>query len=79
MDKIIRNAQLKLLKILSGNPRTFALSGGTALELFYLKHRFSRDLGFFSPRYNTKEIETLILKFNEFSGKHIKFISEATG
>lgn len=65
MDKAIRNTQLELLKVFSRVSKTFALSGGSALELFYLKHRFSRDLDFFSPRYNLREINNLILKFNK--------------
>ncbi len=72
MDKIIRDAQLKLLRKFSGTSKTFALSGGTALELYYLKHRFSRDLDFFSPTYNLKEINNLISKFNEVVGVTIK-------
>lgn len=47
MDTAIRQAQLKILEAFSKSSKTFALSGGTALELFYLKHRFSRDLDFF--------------------------------
>jgi predicted nucleotidyltransferase component of viral defense system len=49
MDKIIRQAQLEALRAFARTTKSFALSGGTALELFYLKHRFSRDLDFFSP------------------------------
>lgn len=72
MDKIIRDVQLQLLRTFSKASKTFALSGGTALELYYLKHRFSRDLDFFSPKYNLKEIESLISKFNEVVGGTIK-------
>jgi len=35
------------LKIISGTPNDFYLSGGTALGRFYLHHRFSDDLDFF--------------------------------
>lgn len=76
MDKIIRDAQLKLLKTFSETCKTFALSGGTALELFYLKHRFSRDLDFFSAKYNLKEINTLVSKFNKVVVGNIKLESE---
>lgn len=65
MDKSIRDTQLELLKIFSKSSKTFALSGGTALELFYLKHRFSMDLDFFSPRYSVREIQDIIIKFNK--------------
>lgn len=78
MDVVIRNAQLKLLKIFARATKTFALSGGTALELFYLKHRFSRDLDFFSPRYNLKEIDSLISKFSGAVDEPINFENEFT-
>lgn len=76
MDKTIRSAQLELLKVFSKNSKTFALSGGTALELFYLKHRFSRDLDFFSANYNIKEIDNLILKFNKILENPLKLEDE---
>jgi len=47
MDEIVRRIQLKVLQEFSKLSKTFALSGGTALELFYLGHRFSKDLDFF--------------------------------
>lgn len=76
MDKIIRHTQLELLKVFSKSSKTFALSGGTALELFYLKHRFSRDLDFFSPRYNVKEIEGIILKSNKYLDSPLRLQDE---
>lgn len=76
MDKVIRDTQLKLLRTFSETSRTFALSGGTALELFYLKHRFSRDLDFFSAKYNFKEIDALVSKFNGVIVGDIKLENE---
>lgn len=76
MDRIIRDNQLKLLGTFAGATKTFALSGGTALELFYLKHRFSRDLDFFSPKYDLKEIDGLVLKFGEAIKGSIEFENE---
>jgi len=76
MEQIIRDAQLKLLEVFAKTTKTFALAGGTALELFYLKHRFSRDLDFFSPRYDLKEIDSLISKFGEAVDEPIKFEDE---
>lgn len=76
MDKIIRNAQLKLLKAFPNASKTFALAGGTALELFYLKHRFSKDLDFFSPTYNIKEMEVIVSKFNKTIGRQFKLENE---
>lgn len=60
MDKELRKLQLDVLSAAAVNLSSFALSGGTALELFYLNHRFSRDLDFFSPKYNQKEIEIIL-------------------
>lgn len=60
MDNDIRKMQLRVLDIFSKAAKTFALAGGTALELFYLKHRFSKDLDFFSPNYTIKEIENIV-------------------
>lgn len=60
MEQIIREAQIKLLSIFAKSAKTFALAGGTALELYYLQHRFSRDLDFFSPTFNTIEIEKIV-------------------
>ncbi|MCK5242041.1 nucleotidyl transferase AbiEii/AbiGii toxin family protein [bacterium] len=59
MDKKLRQAQFDILKIFSRKPGSFALAGGTALEIYYLNHRFSRDLDFFSSRYNQREINTI--------------------
>lgn len=75
MDKEIRQAQLDILKVFSKKTKTFALAGGTALELYYLNHRFSADLDFFSPRYDFKEIGALASEFKKYMGK-IKLESE---
>ena len=76
MEQVIRDAQIKLLKSFAGTAGTFALSGGTALELFYLKHRFSRDLDFFSPEYQVEEINTLAQKFSNTLNAPVKLESE---
>lgn len=76
MDVKIREAQLKILEIFSRLSKNFALSGGSALELYYLKHRFSRDLDFFSPRYDLEEIKNLISAFSKDIGKSIKLENE---
>ena len=60
METSIREAQEKVLAIFSKIKSSFALSGGTALELYYLGHRFSRDLDFFSPNYSSSEVEKVI-------------------
>lgn len=53
MTKILTENQLKILEKISNDNfliRDFYLTGGTALAEFYLKHRFSEDLDFFSEQ-----------------------------
>ena len=38
----------------------FALAGGTALERYYLHHRFSRDLDFFSTAFDPARAEAFM-------------------
>jgi len=72
MDKHIRNAQIKLLKAFAKKAKTFALAGGAALELYYLKHRFSRDLDFFSPDYNLVEVNSIVTALGKAAGSPLK-------
>ena len=76
MDLKVRKAQQEILEVFSRKAGSFALSGGTALELYYLKHRFSADLDFFSPKYDIREIERLVSKFEKCSNGKIKLESE---
>ena len=76
MDKGIRKAQKETLKIFSIYAGDFALCGGTALELYYLHHRFSVDLDFFSPKYNVDEIDKLVKEFGRISGEELKLENE---
>lgn len=76
MDKKIRQAENKILEAFSGQKSSFALTGGTALELYYLHHRFSFDLDFFSSAYDYKEIERLISVFSSCLKRKIKFEAE---
>lgn len=76
MDFKIRSAQLKILDVFSKKAEDFALSGGTALELYYLNHRFSADLDFFSSRYELSEINDLVDTFKKQLGYRLKLESE---
>lgn len=51
---ILTPFQQELLKAIGGSDlaRNFYLTGGTALAVFYLHHRYSEDLEFFSPDPN---------------------------
>lgn len=76
MNLKIREAQKCVLSFFSKETRAFALAGGTALELYYLHHRFSADLDFFSPEYNLSEIDTLVSVFEKYVHKKIHLESE---
>ncbi|MCK4912684.1 MAG: nucleotidyl transferase AbiEii/AbiGii toxin family protein [Candidatus Omnitrophica bacterium] len=78
MNKQIRQAQKIFLKVFAENASLFALAGGTALELYYLNHRFSVDLDFFSPRYDIKEIDKIISSAQEVFGFKIILENEFT-
>lgn len=76
MDTMIRELQKEILKVFAAKAKDFALSGGTALELYYLHHRFSADLDFFSPKYDLSEIKSLITVFAKLIGKKLKLEAE---
>lgn len=76
MDLKIREVQKHILNVFSRKAGDFALAGGTALELYYLHHRFSADLDFFSPRYNISEINNLINEFKKHVAKKVHLESE---
>lgn len=64
--KILTPLQEKIIKLISGEnyfSKNFYLTGGTALSEFYLKHRLSEDLDFFS------ENEFNLLPINSFLKK----------
>jgi predicted nucleotidyltransferase component of viral defense system len=76
VDKKIREIQKEILGVFSRYAEDFALSGETALELYYLHHRFSVDLDFFSPKYKIDEIDKLIKEFEKIPGGELKLESE---
>ncbi|MFZ0546004.1 MAG: nucleotidyl transferase AbiEii/AbiGii toxin family protein [Candidatus Promineifilaceae bacterium] len=52
--EILTPFQIQLLKAISESPirESFYLTGGTALSAFFLQHRYSEDLDFFTPDPN---------------------------
>jgi predicted nucleotidyltransferase component of viral defense system len=78
VDKRLRDIQLKVLEVFSRRAGGFALAGGTALELYYLRHRFSADLDFFSPKFDLAGIERLISGLKESAGFKVSLESEFT-
>ncbi|MBU2540276.1 MAG: nucleotidyl transferase AbiEii/AbiGii toxin family protein [Candidatus Omnitrophica bacterium] len=76
MNPKIRKAQNQILKVFSKKANDFGLAGGTALELYYLHHRFSADLDFFSHKYEVSEINNLVSAFGKDIDKRIHLESE---
>lgn len=55
--------------------RDFYLTGGTALSAFYLYHRYSEDLDFFTEKpFNIQEVDTILQKWAD--KYHFTFTSE---
>lgn len=55
----------EVLKSLNGKVGDFFLGGGTALSLFYLHHRESYDLDFFTKNFSEKRIEAIISEIED--------------
>ena len=54
-EKFIR----EILNSLAGKLEGFYMVGGTALSLFYFKHRFSFDIDFFTRNFDFKKIDKI--------------------
>ena len=75
---ILSKNQLKLLGIISNDKMicsNFYLTGGTALAEYYLKHRLSEDLDFFSEKdFNPQAVSIFLKKIQKKAGiKKIEF------
>lgn len=69
MDTAIRKVQLTLLKALAEwKESPFVLGGGTALELYYLEQRFSRDVDLFTRDFSPAVLEEAVNKFGRAIG-----------
>lgn len=81
--------QKDVLVLVSNNPlftKNFYLTGGTALSEFYLHHRMSEDLDFFSEEeFNLSQVQTIIkqisvklkltdIKYHNQFGLHVFFL-----
>ena len=61
--QILTKEQQIILSEISKNPffNDFYFTGGTALSAFYLKHRYSEDLDFFSEnKFDSHRVENII-------------------
>ena len=72
MTSILSDNQRRLLTLLSGEDsicKTFYLSGGTALAEFYLRHRLSEDLDFFSEEeFEPEGVSAVLKKIRDAAG-----------
>lgn len=70
-EKILTANQIKIIGVVAAEPKlsAFYLSGGTALSAFYLKHRLSDDLDFFTSDF--VDYQT-VHAFMESVKKHVK-------
>jgi predicted nucleotidyltransferase len=75
MEKIIEIRD-KALKKLANKLGDFYLAGGTALSLFYFKHRESYDLDFFTKGFSRVKIEKIISGLSKDIGLAIELSSE---
>lgn len=70
--KVTTPEQEKFLDFVSATPQLgehFYFTGGTALSKFYLRHRFSEDLDFFSEKeFDVKDITPFLFKAKKVLG-----------
>lgn len=63
MHTALAEAQTAIMGVMAtAKGHSFALAGGTALERFYLHHRVSRDLDYFSTRFDRREVVACIAR-----------------
>lgn len=70
----ITTYQNKVLNLLAGRVDDFYLAGGTALSLFYFKHRLSLDLDFFTPKLSYSRVQGIITYLKASLGTDITLI-----
>ena len=63
----------RALKALSNKLDSFYLAGGTALSLFYFKHRESFDLDFFTGQFSQKRIQDTVAYLSDAMKTKIDF------
>ena len=66
----------KVLSCLKDKVNDFALGGGTALSLFYFRHRESYDLDFFTQSFSDRRIEEVIEGLSITLGQKIPLLSQ---
>jgi hypothetical protein len=74
--KTIRKYQDKVLEKLAGRIDEFYLAGGTALSLFYFRHRLSVDLDFFTRNFIPGRVKEEIGYLEKTLSKRIELIGQ---
>ena len=64
----------EVLKALSGKAEGVVLAGGTALSLFYFRHRESFDLDFFTKNFSEKKVMSIISEISRSAETEIDII-----
>jgi predicted nucleotidyltransferase component of viral defense system len=73
------SSQNTILKALSGKINDFYLAGGTALSLFYFRHRQSLDLDFFTQDFKRLRVRQIINALSVSLNKEIEIAAERGG
>jgi len=73
---VITKWQEKVLNALSGKVDDYCLGGGTALSMFYFRHRQSLDLDFFTSKFSRKNILSLVKFLSDRIDKDFEIIGE---
>ena len=75
-EKQIIELRDKVLNCLKSKVDDFALGGGTALSLFYFRHRESYDLDFFTKSFSDSRIKEVIEGLSNILGQKIPLLSQ---
>lgn len=78
-DKDIIKYQRKVLEALSGRINDFYLAGGTALSLFYFRHRLSVDLDFFTRDFSMSRIKEVVEYIESGLKVRAELVSQVSG
>ena len=73
--KYIKDEQSKITEMVTRKFKTYYLTGGTALSV-YFNHRFSEDLDFFTQKYNKTEADRIMNYVSKTTGFSFKLEAE---
>ena len=77
MTNVVFEYQDNVLQAVKDELAPFYLAGGTALAKFYLQHRDSYDLDFFSQQYSMEKVQTLSGLIEKTTGKKMKLLQQS--